>query len=117
LIIEYQARLSDVSLDAPLFDDEETPMLAMFAAEEPGATGMDEEALMQTLQESLGILSEREFQIVQSYFGLNGAETRTLEEIGEELGVTRERVRQLRNRALDKMRAQFGDLLLELSAN
>ena len=41
----------------------------------------------------------------------------TLEEIGECLGVTRERVRQLRNRALEKMRLHSGDLLAEFSSN
>lgn len=112
-----EAGVSDMSLDAPLFDDEETTLVTMLAVEEPVSDGMEEEALRETLQESLGVLSEREFQIVQSYFGLNGTEEQTLEEIGQELGVTRERVRQLRNRALGKMRGQFGDLLLELSAN
>ena len=65
----------------------------------------------------MSVLSEREHHIVESYFGLNGCEARTLEDIGQELGITRERVRQLRNRALHKMRDQFGDLLVELSAN
>ena len=112
-----EAGVGDLSLDAPVFEDEDTSVMAMFAAEEEGTDGVEEEALMQTLQESLEVLSEREFVIIQSYFGLNGAEAMTLEQIGQELGVTRERVRQLRNRALEKMRAQYGDLLLELSAN
>ena len=112
-----EASLSDLSLDAPLFDDEQVPMLALFPAEGSSEVEVEEEALRQALQESLGILSDRELLVVQAYFGLNGAETKTLEQIGQELGVTRERVRQLRNRALGKMRTQFGDLLLELSAN
>jgi len=112
-----EAGVSDMSFDAPLFDDEETTLVTMLAVEEPANDELEEEALKETLQESLEVLSEREFHIVQSYFGLNGAEEQTLEEIGREQGVTRERVRQLRNRALEKMRGEFGDLLLELSAN
>jgi RNA polymerase sigma factor (sigma-70 family) len=49
-------------------------------------------------------LDSREHQIVTEYFGMNGSEESTLEEIGDRLGLTRERVRQLRNRALDKLR-------------
>jgi RNA polymerase primary sigma factor len=112
-----EAGTSDMSLDAPLFAEEETSLMAVFPVEDAASSEIEEEKLMQTLQESLEILSERELMIVQTYFGLNGAEAKTLEEIGRELGVTRERVRQLRNRALAKMRAQFGDLLLELSVN
>jgi len=112
-----EAGVSDMSFDAPIFDDEETTLVTILAVEEPASDGLEEEALQETLKESLEVLSEREFQIVQSYFGLNGTEAQTLEEIGQKEGVTRERVRQLRNRALDKMRGQFGDLLLELSAN
>lgn len=107
----------DMSLDAPVSDDQETSLLALLADPENGTTAIEEEALMETLRESLQVLNRRELQIVEWYFGLNGAKARTLEEIGQELDVTRERVRQLRNRALGKMREHYGEQLLELSAN
>jgi RNA polymerase primary sigma factor len=100
-----------------VFEDEDTPMMALFQTDEAGSAEMEEEALMVTLRESLSVLSERELLIVQAYFGLNGTEAKTLEQIGQELGVTRERVRQLRNRALARVREHYGDLLMELSAN
>jgi RNA polymerase primary sigma factor len=53
---------------------------------------------------SLHLLTEREHKIVNARFGLDGAEAKTLEEVGQELGVTRERVRQIQNVALEKLR-------------
>jgi RNA polymerase primary sigma factor len=71
----------------------------------------------ETVHACLGVLDPRESQIVRAYFGLDNTEPMTLEEIGDGLGVTRERVRQLRNRALEKVRAQCGDLLVDFSSN
>lgn len=108
----------DVSLDAPAFVDEETTLVQVFVAEQEGVDASFERGQMeQTVHACLGVLDSRESQIVRSYFGLDDTEPMTLEEIGDALGVTRERVRQLRNRALEKMRAQCGDLLVEFSSN
>ena len=52
----------------------------------------------------LSILDERERRIIDERFGLNGKKPLTLEEVGREFGVTRERIRQLQNSALTKMR-------------
>ena len=65
----------------------------------------------------LGVLDPREYRVVCVYFGLEITQPRTLGEIGDTMGVTRERVRQLRNRALEKMRRTCGDLLVEFSQN
>lgn len=108
----------DVSLDAPAFADEETTLVQVFVADQEGIDASFERVQMeQTVNACLGVLDSRESQIVRSYFGLDDTEPMTLEEIGDALGVTRERVRQLRNRALEKMRAQCGDLLVEFSSN
>jgi RNA polymerase primary sigma factor len=108
----------DVSLDAPAFLDEETTVLQVFAAEQEGLDEhFEREEMKQRVNACLGVLDEREYQIVRAYFGLEDTRPMTLEEIGEALGVTRERVRQLRNRALEKMKAQCGELLLEFSSN
>ncbi len=72
---------------------------------------------MQSLARGLETLDEREGWIIREYFGLDCAEGRTLEEIGADMGITRERVRQLRNRALGKMRALFDEWQVEISAN
>ena len=56
------------------------------------------------LDDLLEVLDERESKIIDARFGLNGRTPMTLEEVGREFGVTRERIRQLQNVALDKMR-------------
>lgn len=111
-----EAGLQDMSLDAPLFDGEETPTLEAFAIGDDN-NGVDPEELVEVLSESLQTLEPREVQIISDYFGLEGASCKTLEEIGGEMGVTRERVRQLRNRALLKMRSHLETLEFEVSIN
>jgi RNA polymerase primary sigma factor len=56
------------------------------------------------LDDLLDVLDDREHRIIDARFGLNGKKPMTLEEVGREFGVTRERIRQLQNVALDKMR-------------
>ena len=63
------------------------------------------------------MLDQREDLIIRAYFGLDDQATLTLEQIGVRLSLTRERVRQLRDRALNKMRSRYGDRLIELSTN
>jgi len=111
-----EAGLQDMSLDAPLFEGEETPTLEAFAIGDDN-NGVDPEELVEVLSESLQTLEPREVQIINDYFGLEGASCKTLEEIGGEMGVTRERVRQLRNRALQKMRSHLETLEFEVFNN
>lgn len=109
---------ADVSLDAPAYPDEDTALVSLFTAEQEAVDDVYEQGQMrQMLRDSLSVLDGREYQILRAYFGLEDTQPMTLEEIGEAMGVTRERVRQLRNRALDKVRAQRGHLLLEFSSN
>ncbi|MEZ5430976.1 MAG: sigma factor-like helix-turn-helix DNA-binding protein [Verrucomicrobiales bacterium] len=56
------------------------------------------------LDDLLAVLDERERKIIDARFGLNGQKPKTLEEVGQEFGVTRERIRQLQNIALRKLR-------------
>jgi RNA polymerase primary sigma factor len=105
-----------VSLDAPRAPGEETRLtdhLADDAAPSPDATSV-EQALVDALGESLARLGERELTIVRLYFGLDGEEPMNLEQIGALLGITRERVRQLKERALARLRAgRLGKVLAE----
>src|SRR6266699_2573614 len=80
-----QARLS---LDAPLTPGEE----------------IFEHALTESIEAVLATLKEREAKILRLYFGLEGQEPMTLEEIGSLLGITRERVRQIKEKALARLR-------------
>ena len=56
------------------------------------------------IQDALDGLDEKEYLIVQRYYGLDGNEPLTLEEIGSQLSLTRERIRQIKERALNKLR-------------
>jgi RNA polymerase primary sigma factor len=59
-------------------------------------------------------LDDRERLIITSRFGLGGAAERTLEQLGKELGITKERVRQIESRGVDKLRRIAGEQKLEL---
>ena len=108
----------DISMDVPTLLDEREPLMATFADCTPDPADCYERiALSQTLRTCLDRLDQRESLVVRAYFGLDDQEPQTLEQIGILLGLTRERVRQLRDEALNKMRIHAGDLLLELSNN
>ena len=108
----------DVSFDAPAYPGEETTLHGVFAGpQEEHDEAYDDDEMKRMIRGCLLVLDERETQIVRSYFGLGDNEPMTLEEIGDNLGVTRERVRQLRNRALSKLRDNCGELLGEFSQN
>jgi RNA polymerase primary sigma factor len=68
------------------------------------------------LDTALAALPARDAKVIRLYFGLDDGKTRTLEEIGRMMGVTRERIRQLRDRALRQLREQHGDKLRDLAA-
>ena len=63
-----------------------------------------ENALSNAIDESLSTLKEREAKILRLYFGLGGQEPMTLEQIGSVLGITRERVRQIKEKAISRLR-------------
>ena len=93
------------SLDEP-FTDDKRGLLDILIDEEtapPDADILRESALIQ-LEAALGLLKERESRIIRLYFGLDGNEALTLEEIGDMMNLTRERIRQLKDRALSKLR-------------
>ena len=68
------------------------------------------------LEAALAALPPRDAKVLRLYFGLDDGNSRTLEEIGRMMGVTRERIRQLRDRALRQLKEEHGDKLRELAA-
>jgi len=68
----------------------------------------DKAEMLSLIKSALSLLDGREFKIIRMYFGLEGEAATPLKEIGRVLGLTRERVRQLRERALGKIRAKYG---------
>src|SRR6184192_261024 len=96
----------DVRLDAPLDPDGDRSLIERFIAEDLPDTedqAMDR-FLSDEIEQALGTLQRRDAKVLRLYFGLDGGREHTLEEIGGMLGVTRERVRQLRDRALKRLR-------------
>ncbi|HEX3568589.1 MAG TPA: RNA polymerase sigma factor RpoD [Candidatus Saccharimonadales bacterium] len=95
------------SLDASIRDDEEESVLADFIEDEDTISPEDS-ATMQLLKEQvkgmLGALTEREQKILKLRFGLEDGKQHTLEEVGQEFSVTRERIRQIEAKALAKLR-------------
>jgi len=97
-----------VSLEAPVgSDDDESSLLADFIADEDSATPetiAGRRILRDHLQEIISELSMREQKILEMRFGLKDGVTHTLEEVGKVFGVTRERIRQIEAKALEKIR-------------
>jgi RNA polymerase primary sigma factor len=97
---------AEVRLDAPLDPEGDRSLIDRFIADEQGDP--EERAMDRFLSEevdaALRTLPPRDAKVLRLYFGLDGGREHTLEEIGGLLGVTRERVRQLRDRALKRLR-------------
>jgi RNA polymerase primary sigma factor len=109
---------AELSLDAPL--DKSDRDSASFGERFSGAdeTDIEQDVEAQARREFLEkmfekYLTERERKILVLYYGLDDGEEMTLEQIGELLGVTRERIRQIRNRAFDKLRGSMHGNALE----
>jgi RNA polymerase primary sigma factor len=99
-----------VSVDAPISaEDGSATMLDFIIADENSNPDSElmEESLKEEVQQGLSILSPREVEVLSSYYGLNGYKALTLEEIGERYGLTRERVRQIKERAIRRLRKSY----------
>jgi RNA polymerase primary sigma factor len=95
------------SLDASVRDDEEDSVLGDFIEDEDTKTPSEsasEQLLKEQVKQILGTLSEREQKILKLRFGLEDGKSHTLEEVGQEFSVTRERIRQIEAKALAKLR-------------
>ncbi len=104
-----------LSLDQPLTPGEDNRLLDylpdQFAADPEDETY--EQALRETVDHALSTLREREAKVLRLYFGLDDQEPMTLEEIGSLLGITRERVRQIKEKALTRLRHASRSRFLE----
>lgn len=113
-IAQYrEASMQLASLDAPIGNEEDSNRVSDIVADQNAHTpyedlqGKTDTHLVQTVLQSL---DERERTILRHRFGLNGQDERTLEEVGEQFGVTRERIRQIQNEALIKLRKRIEKL-------
>ena len=95
-----------VSMDAPFAQGEENGLLDVLENDSEGTP--DSELMMESLRRevkrALSTLTQRESEVIAYYFGLNGENPMTLEEIGEKFNLTRERVRQIKEKATRRLR-------------
>ncbi len=106
------AAIRPASLDAPIGDDESNNF-SEIVQDENAATPykqLEDKTITSMLQEMVKTLDQREATILRYRFGLDGGSEKTLEEVGQKFGVTRERVRQIQNIALNKLRKMIEKL-------
>ena len=106
------AAIRPASLDAPIGDDDSNKF-ADIVQDENAATPyqrLEDKTVTKMLQEMVKTLDTREATILRYRFGLEGGTEKTLEEVGEKFGVTRERIRQIQNLALNKLRKMIQKL-------
>jgi RNA polymerase primary sigma factor len=103
-----------ISMDAPFIQGEENTLLDVLQNSEAGTdNGLMIDSLSQEIRRSLASLVERERDVLILLFGLNGVAPHTLEEIGEKYELTRERVRQIKDKALTRLRKGTKSTLLQ----
>jgi RNA polymerase primary sigma factor len=107
-----KAAQDTVSLDSPVGEEEDSTMFD-FVADDRDVTltdSVDQTLLREQLSEALSILSEREEKVIRMRFGLDDGNPKTLEQVGKELKVTRERIRQIEAKALRRLRVPLGKM-------
>ncbi|MGI9182789.1 MAG: sigma-70 family RNA polymerase sigma factor [Longimicrobiaceae bacterium] len=110
---------AEIRLDAPIGDMDDSQLMDRFIADAAIITEdeVEERLLSERIDQALTTLQPRDARVLKLYFGLEGGREHTLEEIGDKLGVTRERIRQLRDRALKRLReGDMGDALASFAA-
>lgn len=105
-----------VSMDAPFVDGEDNSLLDVL--ENSATPGTDKSleysaSLRTEIERSLGTLTERQCDVIKLYFGIASEHPMSLEDIGEKFGLTRERVRQIKDKAINKLRSSSRSKLLK----
>ncbi len=105
-----------VSMDAPFVDGEDNSLLDVL--ENIGTPGTDSkleysESLRREIERSLNTLTERQCDVIKLYFGIGIEHPMSLEDIGDRFGLTRERVRQIKDKAINKLRSASRSKLLK----
>lgn len=105
-----------VSMDAPFVEGEDNSLLDVL--ENNSMPGTDThleyaDSLRREIERSLGTLTERQCDVIKLYFGIGVEHPMSLEDIGDKFGLTRERVRQIKDKAINKLRATSRSKLLK----
>ena len=105
-----------VSMDAPFVEGEDNSLLDVL--ENSGTPGTDQEldyyeSLRREIERSLSTLTDRQCDVIKLYFGIGVEHPMSLEDIGDKFGLTRERVRQIKDKAINKLRSANRSRLLK----
>ena len=105
-----------VSMDAPFVEGEDNSLLDVL--ENAGTPGTDQEldyyeSLRREIERSLSTLTDRQCDVIKHYFGIGVEHPMSLEDIGDKFGLTRERVRQIKDKAINKLRSANRSRLLK----
>ena len=108
-----------VSTDAPLDDSDDANFLDVFVQDDEVQTdsAVEQESASRAIRHSLDLLSEKERTIIRMYFGLGTQREYSLEEIAMKLGISRERTRQIRDRALKRLKNEPNSPLYQMYMN
>jgi len=95
-----------ISMDAPIVEDEDNTLYDVMLSKDSASPdkGLLTDSLRKEIERVLSTLTYREANILRLYFGLNTKYQYTLEEIGEEFNLTRERVRQIKEKAIKRLK-------------
>jgi len=104
-----------ISMDAPLTQDDDSNLYDVILSHDSPSPdrGLLNDSLRKEIERALATLTPREGNIIRLYFGLNGKHPHTLEEIGEEFDLTRERVRQIKEKAIKRLKQQTRSKILK----
>jgi RNA polymerase primary sigma factor len=103
-----------ISVDAPFVEGEDNSLLDVLVNDDSPIAdrSLMSESLLTEISRALETLSERERDIIRMFFGI-GCQEMTLEEIGDKFGLTRERVRQIKEKAISRLRTNSKNKLLK----
>lgn len=109
-----KANSRHVSMDAPIADGEDSSMIDFLSGD---SSNTDRELAIESLKEEvsriLKLLTDKEQKVLRAFFGIDGSPEMTLDEIGEKYNLTRERVRQIKEKALHRLRHNTKNKLLK----
>lgn len=109
-----KANSRHVSMDAPIADGEDSSMIDFLAGDSSNTDrGLAIESLKAEVSRILKLLTDKEQKVVRAFFGIDGSPEMTLDEIGEKYNLTRERVRQIKEKALRRLRRNTKNKLLK----
>ncbi|MBO4328789.1 MAG: RNA polymerase sigma factor RpoD/SigA [Bacteroidales bacterium] len=111
--------LRQISTDAPLDDDDEGNFLDVYVEQDSVATdeAVENESSQNAVKRSLNALSDKERQVIDMYYGIDTPREYSLDEIAMELGISRERTRQIRDRALKRLKTDNHAALYQMYMN